>query len=82
MKDTETYDNSIRKTTYSVDLPKLKRNNEIKFVDENNSTCVAKVINRAGKATGKDNCYNIGYEAPSECSGSKTCIDIKKCCKS
>ena len=34
-------------------------------------------MNRAGKATGKDNCYNIGYKAPSECSGSKACIDIK-----
>ena len=78
LKDTETKDNLDRKTTDSADLPKVKRNNEIKFVDENNTTCVAKVINCAGKATGKyDNCYNIQYKAPSEHSGTKTWIDIK-----
>ena len=78
LKNTETKYNLDRKTTDSADLSKLKRNNEIKFADENNVARVAKVINRAGKATGKyDNCYNIEYKALSEWSGTKTWIDIK-----
>ena len=64
LKDTETKDNLDRKTTDSADLPKLERNKEIKFVDENIATCVAKVIKCAEKATGKyNNCYNIEYKA-------------------
>ena len=37
------------------------------FIDENKTTCVAKVIKCARKATGKyDNCYNIKHKAPLE----------------
>ena len=50
LKDTENKDNLDRKITNSADLPKLKKNFEIKFDDENNTTCIAKVINRSGKA--------------------------------
>ena len=39
---------------------------------------MAKEINHATKATCKyDNCYNIEYKAPSECSGTEIWIDIK-----
>ena len=77
LKETETKYNLDRKTTDSVDLAKLEGNNEIEFVDENNTICLAKVINHAGKATGKyDNSYNIEYKAPLERSGTKTWIDI------
>ena len=35
-KNTETKDSLDIKTTDSADLPKLKRNNKIRFIDENN----------------------------------------------
>ena len=39
---------------------------------KNNTTCVAKAINHAEKATGKyNNCYNIEYKAPLKRSGKK-----------
>ena len=78
LKDTETKDNLDWKATNSANLPKLKRNNEIKFVDENNTTRVAKTINHAEKATGKyNNCYNIKYKAPLERSGKKHGLILK-----
>ena len=46
LKVTETNDNLDRKTTDSADLPKLKRSNEIVFVDEKNTICLAMLRKR------------------------------------
>lgn len=49
------------------------KKNDIKFIDKNSIKWLAKVINRAGKKTGKyDSCYNIKFKAPSARSGTKT----------
>ena len=78
MKNNKTQDNLHRKTTDSADLPKLKRNNEIKFDDENNITCLEKVINSPEKAADKyDNCSNIKYKSSSERPVTKTGIDME-----
>ena len=58
---------------------KLKTNDVISFVNENNEHCVAKVIGAAGKSTGKyKTCKNIEYEEPETLAGTKTWIDTSK----
>ena len=56
---------------------KLKTNDVINFMNENNDYCIARIIGPAGKSTGKyTTCKNIEYEAPQELAGTKTWIDL------
>ena len=55
----------------------MKPNQVIKFKDSNDIKCIGRVINLAGKATGKyKSCYNIEYQSPLALSVTKTWIDL------
>ena len=56
---------------------KLKNNDIIDLMNDNNEQHIARIIGPARKATGKDKtCKNIEYEATEALAGTKTWIDI------
>lgn len=56
---------------------KVKTNDVIDFMNDNNEHCIARIIGPAGKSTGKyKTCKNIEYEAPGALPETKTWIGI------
>ena len=56
---------------------KVKKNDVIDFMNDNNEHCIVRIIGPAGKSTGKyKTCKNIKYEAPEVLTGTKPWIDI------
>ena len=56
----------------------LKPNSHISFTTDKNEKCIALILSRAGKATGKYNtAYNIEYLQPNNLKGTRTWIDTK-----
>ena len=62
----------------NINLSKLKPNVEILFTNEDHDSCIAKIINRARKTTGKYNkCYDNEYKTPDNLAGVQTWINTK-----
>ena len=62
----------------NMNLSKLKPNLEILFTNEDHDSCIAKIINRAGKTTRKYNkCYDNEYKTLSNLAGVQTWINTK-----
>lgn len=62
----------------NIDLSKLKPNVEILLTNEDHESCIAKIISRAGKTTGKYNtCYNVEYKTLSNLAGVQRWINTK-----
>ena len=50
------------------------------FTDNQKQKYIAKIVRRAGKATGKNKmCYNIEYRMPNELAGKQTWINTNMC---